>query len=98
MGLTERHWFENEDVPENYEWGLEDAVHNSRTNKKADILQKLWNALYAEENKLENKYIGTPEHDNWFLVYRPWLQDGFGIAIKVLSEILMPEPPKEETK
>ena len=26
MGLTERHWFENEDVPENYEWALEDAV------------------------------------------------------------------------
>lgn len=26
MGLTERHWFENEDVPEKYEWALEDAV------------------------------------------------------------------------
>ena len=26
MGLTERHWFENEDVPENYEWNLEDVV------------------------------------------------------------------------
>ena len=26
MGLTERHLFENEDVPENYEWALEDAV------------------------------------------------------------------------
>lgn len=26
MGLTEWHWFENEDVPENYEWALEDAV------------------------------------------------------------------------
>lgn len=34
MGLTERHWFENDDVPENYEWALEDAVYNSRTNKK----------------------------------------------------------------
>ena len=33
MGLTERHWFENEDVPENNEWALEDAVHNSHTNK-----------------------------------------------------------------
>ena len=31
MGLTERHWFENEDVPENIEWALEDAV---RANKK----------------------------------------------------------------
>ena len=36
MGLTERHWFENEDAPENYEWALEDAVYNSRTNKKHD--------------------------------------------------------------
>lgn len=34
MGLTERHWFENEDVPENYEWALEDAVYTSRINKK----------------------------------------------------------------
>ena len=39
MGLTERHWFENEDVPENYEWALEDAVYNSRTNKKADMVE-----------------------------------------------------------
>ncbi|MBR3378892.1 MAG: hypothetical protein IKG72_01950 [Bacillus sp. (in: Bacteria)] len=39
MGLTERHWFENEDVPENYEWALEDAVYNSRTNKKADMVK-----------------------------------------------------------
>ena len=39
MGLTERHWFENEDVPENYEWALEDAVYNSRINKKADIIK-----------------------------------------------------------
>ena len=27
MGLTERHLFENEDAPENYEWALEDAVY-----------------------------------------------------------------------
>lgn len=60
-----------------------------------DVLQKLWNALYAEEDKFEKRYISTPEHDNWFLVYRPWLQDGFGIAIKVLSEIFVSEPPKE---
>jgi len=39
MGLTERHWFENEDVPENYEWALEDAVHNSSINKKADMVE-----------------------------------------------------------
>lgn len=61
-----------------------------------DVLQKLWNALYAEEDKLEGRYFGTPEHDNWFLIYRPWLQDGFGIAIKAMSEILTPEPPEEK--
>ena len=61
-----------------------------------DVLQKLWNAFYAEEDKFEKKYIGTPEHDNWFMIYRPWLQNGFGIAINVLSEILTPEPPKED--
>lgn len=38
MGLTERHLFEYEDVPENYEWELEDAVYNSRINKKRDIV------------------------------------------------------------
>lgn len=32
MGLTEGHWFENEDVPENYERALEDAVYNSCIN------------------------------------------------------------------
>ena len=61
-----------------------------------DVFQKLWNALYAEEDKFEKRYISTPEHDNWFLVYRPWLQDGFGIAITVLSEIFVPKPPKED--
>lgn len=61
-----------------------------------DVLQKLWNALYAEEDKFEKRYISTPEHDNWFLVYRPWLQNGFGIAIKVLSETFTPETPKGE--
>ena len=63
-----------------------------------DIFQKLWNALYAEEDKLEKRHINTPEHDNWFLVYRPWLQDGFGIAIKVLSEIFDEPPERKEEK
>lgn len=40
MGLTERHWFENEDVPENYERALEDAVYNSRTNEKEDFMPR----------------------------------------------------------
>lgn len=37
MGLTERHWFENEDVPENYEWALEDAVYNSRPKEQEAV-------------------------------------------------------------
>lgn len=49
MGLTERHWFENDDVPENYEWVLEDAVHNSRTNDKEDI-QKIIAMLKKRES------------------------------------------------
>lgn len=35
MGLTERHLFEFDDVPENYEWVLEDAVYNSATSHKS---------------------------------------------------------------
>lgn len=31
--MTERHLFENEDVPENDEWALEDAVYNALANK-----------------------------------------------------------------
>lgn len=41
MGLTERHWFENEDVPENYEWALEDAVWLKR--------QEPMKSIYNEE-------------------------------------------------
>ena len=52
-----------------------------------NVLQKFWNALYAEEDKWEKKFCGTQEHDNWFMNYRPWLQNGFEIAIKVLTEL-----------
>lgn len=67
MGLTERHWFENEDVPENYEWALEDAVYNSRTNKKADMVKvvrckdcKLFMTLYCP-------YDDCCISDDWFV-------------------------------
>lgn len=81
-----------------------DAIHEGEPGRArqlienaptVDVLPKLWDALYAEEDKFEKRYIGTSEHDNWFLIYRPWLQNGFEIAIKVLSELLTPEPPKE---
>ena len=55
--------------------------------EQEDLKQKMWNALYAEEDKLEKKFVGTEElHDRWFYVYRPWLQRGFEIAIKVIAE------------
>ena len=51
-----------------------------------ELKQKMWNALYAEEDKLEKKYAGTKEHNSWFLIYRPWLQGGFDIAIKAIAD------------
>lgn len=54
--------------------------------EQEDLKQKMWNALYAEEDELEKKFIGTEEHNDWFDVYRPWLQRGFEIAIKVIAE------------
>ena len=51
-----------------------------------ELKQKMWNALYAEEDKLEEKYVGTKEHNSWFLIYRPWLQEGFDIAINAIAD------------
>lgn len=48
------------------------------------VKQKMWNALYADEDKWEKKFVGTSEHDDWFCVYRPWLQRGFGLALKAI--------------
>lgn len=50
-----------------------------------ELKQKMWNALYAEEDEYEKKYIGTDDHDAWFNIYRPWLQRGFDIAINVVA-------------
>ena len=51
MGLTERHWFEDEDGPENYEWALEDAVYNSVLLKSREPqVMTLQEALGAEVN------------------------------------------------
>ena len=51
-----------------------------------ELKQKMWNALYTEEDKFEKKYVGTKEHNSWFLIYRPWLQKGFDIAINVIAD------------
>lgn len=60
MGLTERHWFENEEVPENYEWALEDDVYNSRATKKGSEmemtkLEKVIKALELCTSKIETR-------------------------------------------
>ena len=51
-----------------------------------ELKQKMWNALYTEEDKFEKKYVGTKEHNSWFLIYRPWLQEGFDLAIKTIAD------------
>jgi hypothetical protein len=51
-----------------------------------ELKQKMWNALYAEEDDYEKKFIGKEEHLNWFTVYRPWLQKGFDIAINAIAD------------
>lgn len=50
MGLTERHWFENEDVPENYEWALEDAVYDKNVSipKKYEPVKPDYSPYYQE--------------------------------------------------
>ena len=50
-----------------------------------ELKHRMWNALYAEEDRFEKKFIGTDAHDAWFNIYRPWLQRGFEIAIKVIA-------------
>ena len=51
-----------------------------------ELKQKMWNALYAEEDEYEKKFVGKEEHLNWFTVYRPWLQAGFNIAIDAIAD------------
>ena len=54
--------------------------------EQESIKQKMWNALYDEEDKLEKQYAGTDKNDDWFFVYRPWLQRGFEIAIEAIAK------------
>ena len=58
----------------------------SLLKEQKTVLQKMWNALFAEEDELEKQYAGTDKNDVWFMVYRPWLQRGFEIAIKTITE------------
>jgi len=63
---------------------LRDAL--TLLKEQENLKQKMWNSLYAEEDDLEEKFIGTEKHNDWFFVYRPWLQRGFEIAIQVIAE------------
>ena len=60
MGLTERHWFENEDVPESYEWDLEDAVYNSSTNKKSEEQKTSGAWKFVCHNPSYSPFDGSP--------------------------------------
>ena len=72
-------------------WGENDVRDFSKgrpewcpLKEQGSLTQKMWNALYAEEDKLEKQYVGTDKCNDWFTVYRPWLQHGFEIALKVV--------------
>ena len=71
--------------PENYLM-LREALNMALTllKEQKSIKQEMWNALYAEEDRLEKQYAGTDMNDDWFLVYRPWLQRGFEIALETI--------------
>ena len=51
-----------------------------------ELLDKIWDAFYREEDELEKKFVGTAESDAWFSTYRHWMQQGFGIAIDVIAK------------
>lgn len=61
MGLTERHLFEDEDVPENYEWFLEDAVCNSRTNEQPQKQKTSGAWKFVCYNPSYSPFDGSPD-------------------------------------
>lgn len=70
-----------------YENAVEDAISLLKEQElPTELKQKMWNALYAEEDEYEKKFVGKEEHLNWFTVYRPWLQKGFDIAINAIAD------------
>lgn len=67
-------------------WADEAIAMLKEQELPTELKQKMWNALYAEEDEYEKKFVGKEEHLNWFTVYRPWLQKGFDIAINVIAD------------
>ena len=51
-----------------------------------ELKNKMWNALFAKEDKCEKSFTGTEDHEKWYLYWRPWLLSGFGIAIDAIAE------------
>ena len=51
-----------------------------------ELLDKIWDAFYKEEDELEKKFVGTAESDAWFSTYRHWMQQGFDVAIDVIAK------------
>ena len=78
----------NEDVPIKISLEcIEDILELLKEQElPTELKQKMWNALYAEEDEYEKKFVGKEEHLNWFTVYRPWLQTGFDIAINAIAD------------
>lgn len=68
-------------------WITLDVMHEilDLLKEQESLKHKMWNALYAEEEKLENHYVSTDEFDKWIVDYRPFLQRGFEIAIEVIA-------------
>ena len=62
----------------------EDAI--ALLKEQETIKQKMWNALYAEEDEFEKKFTQTDKQNEWIMEYRPWLQRGFEIALRVIAE------------
>lgn len=76
MGLTERHLFEFDDVPENYEWNLEDDLYNSVTNYKPIPVGEEITAGDVVLDFYECSYCGSA-------IKKPWIYCPFcGKAVK----------------
>ena len=69
MGLTERHWFEHEDVPENYEWALEDAVHENSTEMKTLLEKQKPKQVIITTNSFGTKFYKCPRCNYDLYVY-----------------------------
>lgn len=77
MGLTERHWFEDEDVPENYERALEDAINNTVPVvrcKDCKYAVPALNGFYEEGFKCENEH--TPGYESFWWFRPDWFCAG----------------------